>query len=884
MKNSHRSQSVLKRSSIYIFGYVILISSWSNNLYGSDNTIVETWKITDGLLSLHVQTDVLQAHGLQLSPLRNNASYTQTNPSSFTVHITSGSTIDVVVVGRHFRIVGGDIQFDRPIQLRTKWLHRDLHRLSLNTTPNDESIEFVLMDSNVGKNEGIVFQVANLRFDPVGRALIVDSDTISLTTNLANKINRQSLGQQSLGSVIFRASLERYVDGELIVAPDVSYSQTYQASVAGTIGPDVIVAALPGLTRWGSNYSDICFECLEFPLPGDESGCTAATSAPCMTAYSIATTSCNIGDAPAKWIFETNEHPVIAQNMYRLRQSRFEQIGMSWVKHAFFALAGEICGSCVIPGKECLDTRQSCNVNEDCPGSECFDFFGKELGVGCSDPYTASLNGDQNGLGPRSHINPFTGAFDFPASRPPFSLSDRFARRIQVFNSDLDPNLNAGAQYFAEGHYVTADDAQAGNGTNNISFRPIRIDNLGVEFYRVSTSGSTRVERAAIRAWRENDNSVVETTVLVPNEGRFILAVKAWSLNNGLWRYEYALQNINSDRAAGSFSIPLPVGHVLSNVGFHDVDSHSNEIFDSTDWFATVLSESIVWATTPFIFDENANALRWGTLYNFRFDANVAPQPALITIGFFKPGSPNEVVVSSIGPSTGFVDCNVNGVTDVCDIDCSVPGCFEPCGASSDCNSNNIPDDCEPDCNLNGIADGCDIAGDTSTDCNINLIPDECDLENETSEDCNGNQVPDECETLPDSDLDGVVDCFDLCPNDSGPVGTCVCPDIGECCFGINFCIPDFPRNECLDFGGTPDCESSPCRDGCLFGDFDGDGDVDLRDSLAMIECYSGPFDLPEYVLPSADCLLRYDFDLDQDVDHVDVDEYTRTLTGPSSP
>ena len=38
--------------------------------------------------------------------------------------------------------------------------------------------------------------------------------------------------------------------------------------------------------------------------------------------------------------------------------------------------------------------------------------------------------------------------------------------------------------------------------------------------------------------------------------------------------------------------------------------------------------------------NQNANAIRWGTLYNFRFDSTAAPAASTANIGFFKTGSP----------------------------------------------------------------------------------------------------------------------------------------------------------------------------------------------------------------------------------------------------
>src|SRR4029077_16661651 len=61
--------------------------------------------------------------------------------------------------------------------------------------------------------------------------------------------------------------------------------------------------------------------------------------------------------------------------------------------------------------------------------------------------------------------------------------------------------------------------------------------------------------------------------------------------------------------------------------------------------------DSITWNTETFAQNQNANAIRWGTLYNFRFDANQPPQAANATVGFFKTGSPMMVAIQ--GPAGG---------------------------------------------------------------------------------------------------------------------------------------------------------------------------------------------------------------------------------------
>ena len=58
-----------------------------------------------------------------------------------------------------------------------------------------------------------------------------------------------------------------------------------------------------------------------------------------------------------------------------------------------------------------------------------------QLGVGCSDTYSAGLNGWQILMGPRSQVNPTTGDFPYPSTAP--DVTSPLDRRIQVAVSDI---------------------------------------------------------------------------------------------------------------------------------------------------------------------------------------------------------------------------------------------------------------------------------------------------------------------------------------------------------------------------------------------------------------------------------------------------------------
>ncbi len=337
-------------------------------------------------------------------------------------------------------------------------------------------------------------------------------------------------------------------------------------------------------------------------------------------AFSVGTTSCNMGDTPADWQGETANHPVISQTIWRYDNSlgRLTQVGIGHVKHSFAALQENACGL-------------------GCSNNGGWD----SLGSGCSDPYGAGLNGQQSGLGPRSEINAFTGDFAWPFSSDGQS-GNTIYKRIQVPVSQIDTDDD----YYAEGAYVIKDDVPFGNHFNNVSWRA--MNHHGSQVLQVT--GPTIRETPAIQIWQDRDPSVNITTVDVPGEGRFVVASKSVDLGGGTWRYEYGVYNQNSHRSAASFSVPASG---TSNHGFQDVDYHDSidDNISGTDWTAAEGGSSLSWSTSVEAVNTNANAIRWGTMYNFWFDSNSAPTTGDATIGLFRSGSPSSVLASVIMPS-----------------------------------------------------------------------------------------------------------------------------------------------------------------------------------------------------------------------------------------
>jgi hypothetical protein len=353
--------------------------------------------------------------------------------------------------------------------------------------------------------------------------------------------------------------------------------------------PDVYVFKISGTANWSS---------------GD------------MRAYSVGTTSCNEGDAELAWFANNNQHPVIGQNMFRLAPGqnghlRFEQLGQSWLKHGFCALSQSECGDC---------QPTSCNT----------------LGIGCSDPYTASRNGIQGSAGPKWQVNATTGFFPYPPADPAFS--GQLARRLQVPLSEVLPAENPGAEYFFEAQYVCPDEnvmVDIINAADNVSYRK---GNLSASGALTSYDGDTVIKQPAVYAWKAADPSVLLQWRALTGEGNFFIASQAYDNGNGTWDYEYVVHNLDSDRSIGSVSIPVDSSVTVSQFGFRDVDYHSGEVWDNTDWANARNSGDVAWNTEAFSDNPNANAIRWGTAYNFRFTADSAPTETEMTLGFFKDG------------------------------------------------------------------------------------------------------------------------------------------------------------------------------------------------------------------------------------------------------
>ena len=508
-----------------------------------------------------------------------------------------------------------------PVQLAASAKQLVVEKLPLN-----QSFGLAVRDSKTGFT---FFNVEGGDYDYNANAqsLRIAGGQLFISKQFANALGRPSdtgsiVGTISVGAAMQPIEITQVVNGKRksVVVPPLR-----QGASPGTPtlvpGPDIIVGDLPDMVQVGTEGSQV--------------------------GLGIATTSCNNGDQPVNFhALPETDHPFFPMNFYRMsggadNTQRFEQVGQSWVKHAFGASEDDICGF-------------------GCDTSNCTQF--QQLCPGCADPYLADENGWYQLLGSRAWVNPFTGFFQSnPDPTNHTGHNDIGAsHRVRVNVSDLNTTLNQGATYFAEAAYWTPQEYQwcqthpgQCNMYNNASYHQFLV--IGTTDFSFSPVGQTVRMQPAIEAWT---NATISPQLQPDpgNDGVWYLGYKVTNPSAGLWHYEYALYNQNLDRSIQSFSVPIASGTILSNVGFHAPPQEpgwandgtvNNQGYSSTPWLFTKATDSVTWNTETLAQNPNANAIRFGTLYNFRFDANQPPQSANATVGFFKTGSPMTVGIQA---------------------------------------------------------------------------------------------------------------------------------------------------------------------------------------------------------------------------------------------
>ncbi len=611
----------------------------------------ERWIVRRGSAAVSFDLPAIGKHGLRIGEIDGIGSALLGDSVQWAFGINPDSTLTFSVVENSLsEFLGGEILLIGKLGLIVGDAEYSLDELSITPAGGDPPLALWLAEPAGTENPGLRMHRVKTGFDPATQMLTLRSPELHVSPELAQIMGDPELVNVVIGSMTIRAKAE-WVGGvqpEIGVGDDIVDEASGSRTASGNLfrGPDMTFCQLYGLGQYGRS--------------GDIVG------------LSVATTSWNVGDQDLMWFnIPDEEHPYIVMNLFRLKDDRFEQIGQSHIKHGFYALGSHQCG-----GPSC--TYESGHG----PGDW--------LGTGCTDTYGAGLNASQSGLGPKYEVDPWAGYWYYPGSHMQGSHGHdgQINHRLQVHDSDLNPPQNPDATYYSEGYYVVLDDV---NAMNSAAWKEVTITSGapgGTWYFGMSGSGTFPNTGYALDAWTGAQQTILAQQIpvieFVSPDGRCQLGAKATDLGDGQWHYEYALLNIDMDRQVGSFSIPIPANTEVSNVEFHAAEHHGEPVntadddavpIDNAPWTIAVSADAVTWSTTT-------NPVRWGTLYNFRFDADVSPGDAVVSLGMFRAGIPAEVTGLTVGPLLACPpttpDLDGDGDVDAADL-AQLLGSWGPC-------------------------------------------------------------------------------------------------------------------------------------------------------------------------------------------------------------
>ncbi len=564
----------------------------------SDVRAEQVWKVTDGTASATLFTSVLRDQGLNVLDLRSTAKGSAMMSDSVGFRIDSTSLRFNVTNSAFSGFAKGEVRASGGFAIAAGKKVFSLQGFAI--APRAVMAEEGLTVSpRSGTTQPLLLTMQNpvVHFNSATGRLLVGMADLHLSPKTALAMGRPELGGLLIGMMHIEAD-SAFESGDPNDKPMPGGGDL--GDEGNTI--DVSLSALSSLTSTGRIGV----------FPTGTSG------------LSMSTTSCNVGTKEIEWRAPMQvQHPVICMNLYRLNAGKFEQIGMAWLKHGFLSTNSGGCGSCIQP-----------------PNG------GSQLGLGCSDTYGTGNNSDRRYLGPREEVNPFTGVWNCVGSwfsnfqpdcirRNDGTGLNAVAHKLEVLDADLNV---PSSEFIYEAYYVTPDDV---NKYNQIGWRRATASWSGSVWNFSTTTNLSQGTAIQNIGWAD-----VSAIANPRTEGDVIVAVNHTSLGGGVFRYDYAVYVHDMDRQIREFSVPAMPGLTVTNIQFRDVDQDG-----ANQWTGVYANGKVSWATQTFAQNPNANSLKWGRMYNFRFDANSAPVNTCVNLGLFKPGAMFLVSAMVQGPS-----------------------------------------------------------------------------------------------------------------------------------------------------------------------------------------------------------------------------------------
>ena len=341
-----------------------------------------------------------------------------------------------------------------------------------------------------------------------------------------------------------------------------------------------------------------------------------------------------------------------------------------------FVLARESGGRMVqISGKSFLKhSRIAFNFSGSSPCGPCQSGPSNHFRIGCYDIYSYGFNGSQFNLGPSTEINPWLGTWNpvgsyFDIGDPSQAGYPAAADAVQSLNTSgfsvtknrmevPEQELIVPGTFYGQNQVSIKGEPVANRDNNQVS-RPVSITWSG-SAWSISVQGSSQFG-SVLTNWTGATTSMGGNG---NDDGRFLVAVKVTGPSNGMWHYEYAVQNVDNDRGGASLRIPVCSTARVENVGFRDIDRDP-----LNEWAINRQGGEL-----QFLASAN-NPLDWNTFYNFYFDSDAAPAVGDVSID-----------QARLGPGALFVDVTT-----------TVPGLLGTeflgagCGSSPSIEANGLP-------------------------------------------------------------------------------------------------------------------------------------------------------------------------------------------------
>jgi len=496
-----------------------------------------------------------------------------------------------------------------------------------------------------------ILERGTYQLEDANRMLALRYMNLRMSAYFAQRLGRPEFSELSLGGVDSVTRLDALdatgITNGLCSAPwpgesgaQADIHMVYQAQDAESGAPDSIHFRRCGLPDAGGVYQDAT--------------CTA-TSVDRGVVFAPDTSLLNAGTATVSWHkmfsapsppYGNDQHPMLIWNLYRVAaDGSLRQLAASGVKHAFNTI-NKTCG--------CSDHANSY--------------------PGCEDSYSQTSNdidaqATPNYLGPRSEIVPAAGVWgrcqsvfdkDCDGNQDgDAGAQNDFQYRLIVRENEITASLQPGAQFYFEYWYVVRGQA---NIYNAMGHRPLTFSKLLASdgSYLWDVVPGAFVNGPVINRWVNPASPPAGTlnSELITPEGRVRIAVRTRALGGGVYRYDYAVMNLDFARgvidpahasepdlhllSADGFSaltIPVDAAVTLGNIVFNDADTDA-----SNDWTMTRDAAGLHWQAPV------GHPLNWGTLYRFSFDANHAPLAGSARLSVATTGTAASYAANALAP------------------------------------------------------------------------------------------------------------------------------------------------------------------------------------------------------------------------------------------